>query len=207
MAEAGPQVMRGLLEAFVLDSLVVAPKHGYALLKEMEDVFGEEPNRNRIYPLLQRLEAEGLVRAVEDATDTRGRVRYEITDLGRETLAAYRRLPRAFRDALERVWGVKTAPLQESAPLTAAPALAPPGAPAEPLAAATLPLASAVPSPAAGTLPYPCPEAAVAVRKEPRSGRLTLELTGCPMGAYEYCPLCPVAKGVRQLDGLVYGLR
>ncbi|HVL48324.1 MAG TPA: PadR family transcriptional regulator [Candidatus Thermoplasmatota archaeon] len=209
MAEVGPKVMRGLLEAFVLDSLSSAPKHGYALLKEMEEIFGEEPNRNRIYPLLQRLESEGLVRAVEDPEDTRGRTRYEITELGVEALGEYRRMPRPFRDALGRLWSVAPPP-EAAPPVQAAPASTPSTAslPTAPPATA-VPAASAarvaVDGPPPAGAPYPCATARVAVEREPRTGRLALVLTGCPMGAYDYCPLCPVYKGAKALDALALG--
>jgi hypothetical protein len=42
----------------------------------------------------------------------------------------------------------------------------------------------------------------VGAEKDPRTGDLTLRLTGCPMGAYEHCPKCPVAQafsGIRDL--------
>jgi PadR family transcriptional regulator PadR len=175
MAEAGPKLLKGLLEVFVLESLDQQPKHGYALLKEITETFGSEPNRNRLYPLLAKMVRDGYIREVSESGGNR--TLYALTDTGREALHAYRRLPGAFRHALRRIWSVEI-------PHAAASAAAP------------------QPQPQPGALPYPCPDARVAMEKDPTSGDLTLRLTGCPMGAYAYCPQCPVHQamaGVRKL--------
>ena len=64
MSDAGPKLLRGLLEVFILEQLEREPSHGYALLKQMAETFGAEPNRNRLYPLLGRMVADGLLREV-----------------------------------------------------------------------------------------------------------------------------------------------
>ncbi|HWG90625.1 MAG TPA: hypothetical protein VNZ52_07215, partial [Candidatus Thermoplasmatota archaeon] len=69
------------------------------------------------------------------------------------------------------------------------------------------PAAVATPAPAApgAALPYPCPEARVGLQKNARTGNLTLELSGCPMGTYSYCPQCPIYVSVAGLRRLVFG--
>lgn len=182
MAEAGPKLLKGLLEVFVLESLDQAPKHGYALLKEVAETFGAEPNRNRLYPLLARMVEDGYIREVSEGGGNR--TLYALTDAGRDALHSYRRLPAAFRHALRRIWNVEVA--QPGAHERAAQA--------EPQA----------PARAAAGAPYPCAEARVGLEKDPTSGDLTLRLTGCPMGAYPYCPQCPVFHAVAGVRKLVF---
>lgn len=187
MADAGAKVLRGLLDVFLLESLERSPKHGYALLREMADAFGTEPNRNRLYPLLGRMVRDGLI--AERSDPTGGRTLYALTDEGAAALAQYRALPKQFHERLARVW---------SPTLAAAPA---PLARTIPLAPATQPTPAAPPSGA----PYPCVEARVSLEKDPRTGDLAVQLTGCPMGAYDYCPLCPVSKAVDGLRRITFG--
>src|SRR5882672_8448590 len=87
MSDAGPKLLRGLLEVFLLESLDQQPKHGYALLKEMGDVFGTQPNRNRLYPLLAKLVSDGYVREVAEAGGNR--TLYALTDQGKGALHSY----------------------------------------------------------------------------------------------------------------------
>lgn len=194
MADAGAKVLRGLLDVFVLASLEHAPKHGYALLREMAEAFGTEPNRNRLYPLLGRMVRDGYIREASEGGSTR--TLYALTDAGRDALAAYRRLPVAFHDRIHRIWG---APFTQSAPAPAAPVAA-----SSPPAARTVPVALPAPPAPDGALPYPCPDARVHAEKSPRTGELEVRLTGCPMGAYDYCALCPVSKAVDGLRKLTF---
>ena len=204
MADAGPKLLRGLLEVFILESLEQAPKHGYALLKEVTEAFGAEPNRNRLYPLLAKMVRDGYIREMSESGGNR--TLYTLTDAGRDALHSYRRLPPQFRHALRRIWNVDvphhahagpTPVAPEAGPAAPAPRAAPIPITFQPAADAAAPLA-----PPPEGLPYPCPEARLSAEKDPSTGDLTLRLTGCPMGAYEYCPKCPVAQslaGVRRL--------
>jgi len=193
MADAGAKVLRGLLDVFILASLEQSPKHGYALLREMADAFGTEPNRNRLYPLLGRMVSDGLVYEASEAGSSR--TLYALTDGGRQALDAYRRLPPAFHERVDRIWGASPAGTPRAAP-GAAP-LAPPVATPRP----STPAAPAAPD---GALPYPCADARVAVEKQARTGELSVRITGCPMGAYDYCPLCPVSKAVEGLRRITF---
>lgn len=105
MLDPASRLMRGLTEALVLESLHREPKHGYGLMKELEETFGEAPNRNRIYPLLSRLEEEGYIEGAEDPESSRGKTTYTLTDDGEDRLAEYEATPEGFREALERLWG------------------------------------------------------------------------------------------------------
>lgn len=74
----------GRLKLYVLKLLDEGARHGYELIRQLEDRFMGlyAPSPGTIYPRLQRMEADGLV------THTRkgGRKVYEITDAGREEL-------------------------------------------------------------------------------------------------------------------------
>src|ERR1700749_1683001 len=75
----------GDLRFVVLALIAEAPRHGYELIKELEDRTGGayRPSPGVIYPTLALLEDEGFIRpAVGEA----GRKLYEATDAGREAL-------------------------------------------------------------------------------------------------------------------------
>ncbi|MFI6266993.1 PadR family transcriptional regulator [Micromonospora sp. NPDC051006] len=74
----------GRLRLYLLKLLDDGPKHGYELIRLLEDRFLGlyAPSAGTIYPRLQRMEAEGLV----SHTAAGGRKTYEITDAGRGEL-------------------------------------------------------------------------------------------------------------------------
>lgn len=211
VADAGPKLLRGLLEVFILESLEQAPKHGYALLKELTETFGAEPNRNRLYPLLGRLVRDGYIREVSESGGNR--TLYGLTDEGREALRAYRRLPAQFRHALRRIWSVDVHPGAEKAEPAPKPAAL--DEPTEEAAARALDeedLDAAEPihipvraAPREGALPYPCPDARVTMQKDAATGDLSMRITGCPIGTYSYCPSCPIFVAVGGVRKLVFG--
>jgi DNA-binding PadR family transcriptional regulator len=74
----------GRLRLYLLKLLSEGPKHGYELIRLLENRFLGlyAPSAGTIYPRLQRMEAEGLV----THTAAGGRKVYEITDAGRAEL-------------------------------------------------------------------------------------------------------------------------
>jgi DNA-binding PadR family transcriptional regulator len=78
----------GRLRLYLLKLLDESPRHGYDVIRLLEDRFMGlyAPSPGTIYPRLQRLEAEGLVTQSKEG----GRKVYRITDAGREELAARR---------------------------------------------------------------------------------------------------------------------
>jgi DNA-binding PadR family transcriptional regulator len=83
-----PVFSHGRLRLYLLKLLEESPRHGYDVIRLLEDRFLGlyAPSPGTIYPRLQRLEAEGLVtRSEED-----GRKVYRITDAGRQELARRR---------------------------------------------------------------------------------------------------------------------
>jgi DNA-binding PadR family transcriptional regulator len=72
----------------ILVALADRPRHGYGIVKEIEEAAGEalSSSTGTLYLALQRLEEEGLVEE-EQSTDPRRRV-YRLTTRGRALAAA-----------------------------------------------------------------------------------------------------------------------
>src|ERR687893_3158314 len=84
----GPRARRGDVRAAVLVLLAEEPRNGYQLMQEIEQRSDGvwRPSPGSVYPALQQLEDEGLVRIAE----REGRKAYELTDEGRAHVAARR---------------------------------------------------------------------------------------------------------------------
>jgi DNA-binding PadR family transcriptional regulator len=81
----GPRMRRGDIRTAVLAALTEGPGHGYDVMQNLEDKSGGawRPSPGSIYPTLQLLEDEGLVRS----TERDGKRVFEITDAGRAEAA------------------------------------------------------------------------------------------------------------------------
>lgn len=79
-----PVFGHGRLRLYLLKLLDESPRHGYDVIRELEDRFMGlyTPSAGTVYPRLARLEAEGLV--AHEVTE--GRKVYRITDAGRAEL-------------------------------------------------------------------------------------------------------------------------
>ena len=79
-----PVFSHGMLRLYLLKLLDESPRHGYEVIRLLEDRFMGlyAPSPGTIYPRLQRLEAEGLVTQSQEG----GRKVYQITEAGREEL-------------------------------------------------------------------------------------------------------------------------
>ena len=77
---------RGDVRAAILAILVEQPMHGYQIIREIEERSGGcwKPSAGSVYPTLQLLADEGLVRSEE----SQGRKTYSLTDEGREVADA-----------------------------------------------------------------------------------------------------------------------
>lgn len=83
----GPsRARRGDVRAAVLALLAEEPKHGYEMIKEIEERSDGywKPSAGSIYPTLQLLEDEGLI----EGTETEGKRRFNLTEAGREAAEA-----------------------------------------------------------------------------------------------------------------------
>src|SRR6478735_579446 len=82
----GPRMRRGQIRIALLAALAEEPGHGYDVMQKLEDKSGGawRPSPGSVYPTLQLLEDEGLVRS----TERDGKRVFEITDTGRAEAAA-----------------------------------------------------------------------------------------------------------------------
>ncbi|MEU3609948.1 PadR family transcriptional regulator [Streptomyces sp. NPDC035033] len=100
-----PVFAHGRLRLYLLKLLDEAPRHGYEVIRFLEERFQGlyAPSAGTVYPRLAKLEAEGLVTHTSEG----GRKVYSITDAGRAELAGRE----AELDALEREIGNSVAEL------------------------------------------------------------------------------------------------
>ena len=102
-----PWFASGDMKYVILKLLQEKPKHGYEVMKDLEDRMRGcySPSPGTVYPTLQWLDDEGLV----SARDVEGKKVYEITDSGRRFLEEHRDLVDEIFDrvaeAVERVAG------------------------------------------------------------------------------------------------------
>lgn len=84
----GPErrMRRGNIRAMLLAALVDGPAHGYELIRRLEERSGGawRPSPGSVYPTLQLLEEQGVVRAAE----VEGKRVFELTDEGRQEAEA-----------------------------------------------------------------------------------------------------------------------
>ena len=82
---AGRRAGRGDIRAAILALLAEAPKHGYQIIREIAERSegAWTPSPGSVYPTLQQLTDEGLVRSDE----TEGKRVYELTEEGRTSAA------------------------------------------------------------------------------------------------------------------------
>lgn len=77
---------------FILISLATAPKHGYAIMKEVEVMSDARVvlATGTLYSALRRMLEDGWIERLEDDSRVAGRERklYQLTDLGRRILEA-----------------------------------------------------------------------------------------------------------------------
>jgi len=91
----------------VLGILADAESYGYAILARVRELSGGhiEWTDGLLYPLLHRLEEQGLVEATwGEAENGRKRKYYRITPQGRDSLVEHRRQWAAVSDALRETW-------------------------------------------------------------------------------------------------------
>ena len=82
----GPKASRGDVRAAILALLDEEPMHGYQMIRELDERSGGvwRPSPGSVYPTLQQLEDEGLVRLVE----ADGRKVFHLTEAGQVEVSA-----------------------------------------------------------------------------------------------------------------------
>ena len=97
----------------VLAIVAEEDSYGYAILKRVRELSGGrmEWTDGMLYPVLHRLERQGLVEARWEAAETgRRRKYYSITERGREQLAEERRQWQAVDATLRGIWQMVSSP-------------------------------------------------------------------------------------------------
>ena len=75
---------RGTLTMAVLSQLKM-PQYGYSLLEQLQS-YDYQVESGTLYPLLRRLEKQGLLNSEWDTSEARPRKYYSLSDLGTQTL-------------------------------------------------------------------------------------------------------------------------
>ncbi len=75
---------RGTLTMAVLSQLKT-PQYGYSLLEQLQS-YDYQVESGTLYPLLRRLEKQGLLNSEWDTSEARPRKYYSLSDLGIQTL-------------------------------------------------------------------------------------------------------------------------
>ncbi len=98
--------LRGSIELLVLQTLSLAPMHGWGIGQRIQQLSEGvlEVNQGSLYPALQRLEHKGLITSDWRTTENSRRARYyEITPAGRRALGEETESWRRFAAAMEVV--------------------------------------------------------------------------------------------------------
>jgi DNA-binding PadR family transcriptional regulator len=98
---------RGTLVLAALSRLA-EPKYGYALLQDME-AHGIRIEANTLYPLLRRLESQGLLESEWDTAESRPRKYYTLNERGHALYAELRKEWQRMAAEMENLMG-KDAP-------------------------------------------------------------------------------------------------
>ena len=81
------QLRKGLLDIVILNLLQHGQCHGYEMVQTLKQSQGLKIREGNIYPILARLQTEGLVAGdSETSKDGPPRKYFELTELGRRTL-------------------------------------------------------------------------------------------------------------------------
>lgn len=82
------QLRKGLLDIVILNFLRHGRCHGYEMVQALKRTEGLKIREGNIYPILARLQTDGLVESsTEVSTDGPPRKYFKLTELGRENLA------------------------------------------------------------------------------------------------------------------------
>lgn len=121
------QLLRGVLDLCLLAVIHDAPTYGYEMTKRLRERGLSIVGEGSIYPLLGRLEREGLVETFRAASDDGGPPRkyYRPSMLGRQALAAGIAEWRAARDAFDAVLNLDVLHLDAVLNVDAGPNVAP----------------------------------------------------------------------------------
>jgi PadR family transcriptional regulator PadR len=100
------QLKRGVLELCVLALLAQGDNYAYEIAARLGDAI--DMGEGTIYPLMRRLQGEGLVETyLVESPAGPSRKYYRLTEPGRRALASQRRAWSAFAAAVEKILGAR----------------------------------------------------------------------------------------------------
>jgi len=86
------QLKKGVLDTVILNLLRRRPCHGYDMARMLKGIDRLSIREGNIYPILARLEADGLLASTKQPSqEGPPRKYYELTELGRKTVEAMNR--------------------------------------------------------------------------------------------------------------------
>jgi PadR family transcriptional regulator, regulatory protein PadR len=92
MSEHSPmQLLQGTLDMLILRTLIFGPHHGHGIAVTIQRAFAQDllVDHGSLYPALQRLERQGLLKSKWGTSELNRRARfYELTRAGRKKLTA-----------------------------------------------------------------------------------------------------------------------
>ncbi len=99
--------LKGHVDLLVLSVLESGPAHGYAVIEQIKSRSGEEFDlpEGTVYPVLHRLEKDGLLASEWSEASGRRRRTYALTAAGRAALVEQRGSWERFRAAIDTVIG------------------------------------------------------------------------------------------------------
>jgi transcriptional regulator len=113
---AKSDVPQGTLSLMVLKTLdVLEPQHGYGIARRIEQISGDllSVNQGTLYPVLLKLEQEGVIASAWRASENNRRARYyRLTRAGRKRLLAETRQWEQTSAMIARFFAAKAEDLQ-----------------------------------------------------------------------------------------------
>jgi len=107
----GDEILQGLVVDLRRGTLVLAvlsnlwqPEYGYSLLQKIDDQ-GIRIEANTLYPLLRRLESQGLLNSTWDTAESRPRKYYILSDKGRTLFEKLKGEWRRLAGEMEKILG------------------------------------------------------------------------------------------------------
>ena len=119
------QIRKGSLEMCLLGVIAGRPRYGFEIVQVMSATGGLSVTEGTLYPLLNRLQNEGLITAFwQESTSGPPRKYYSLTETGRETFGRMKEEWRRYAVSVEAILVDSELPGVESPevePLTVAP--------------------------------------------------------------------------------------
>jgi PadR family transcriptional regulator, regulatory protein PadR len=98
------QLRKGLLDTVILNLLQHGRCHGYEMVQGLKKVEGLQIREGNIYPILARLEMDALLVSTKQASvEGPPRKYYEITQLGRQTVAEMNRHWDQMNESIQKI--------------------------------------------------------------------------------------------------------